>query len=37
MESRLDPLVAAVGASLVLLVCLVSLFLERVLRLRLLA
>jgi putative spermidine/putrescine transport system permease protein len=37
MESRLDPLVAAVGASLVLLVCMVSLFLEKVLRLRLLA
>jgi len=36
MESRIDPLVAAVGASLVLLVLAVSLFLEKVLRLRLL-
>jgi putative spermidine/putrescine transport system permease protein len=36
MESRLDPLVAAVGAFLVLLVFTTSLFLERVLRLRLL-
>ncbi len=36
MESRLDPLVAAVGAFLVLLVFATSLFLEKVLRLRLL-
>jgi len=36
MESRLDPLVAAVGASLVVVVFAASLFLERVLRLRLL-
>ncbi|SRR5579884_268865 len=37
MESRIDPLVAAVGASLVLLVFVVSFLLEKVLRLRLLA
>lgn len=36
MESRLDPLVAAVGAALVVVVFAASLFLERVLRLRLL-
>ncbi len=36
MESRLDPLVAAVGAFLVLVVFATSLFLEKVLRLRLL-
>ncbi len=36
MESRIDPLVAAVGASLVLLVFATSLFLEKALRLRLL-
>jgi putative spermidine/putrescine transport system permease protein len=36
MESRLDPLVAAVGAALVVVVFATSLFLEKVLRLRLL-
>lgn len=36
MESRLDPLVAAVGAFLVLVVFATSIFLEKVLRLRLL-
>lgn len=35
MESRLDPIVAAVGASIVFVVTLIILFLERVLKIRL--